>query len=207
MRIPILIAGATLLASCGGNTPAPPPEPPKITVADGTEIKARTTTALSTKSSEAGSSFVAHLAEPLIVGSQVVAAKGAEVEGRVVESNPGGKVKGRARIGVELVSLTPGPGRPKVAIKTNTATFEARGEKKKDATKIGLGAGIGAAVGALAGGGKGAAIGAAAGGGAGTGLVLATRDSASVIPAETVIAFKLAQPVTVTGELPAPEKK
>ena len=57
--------------------------------------------------------------------------------------------------------------------------------------------GIGAAIGAIAGGGKGAAIGAGAGGGAGTAVVLSTHGDAAVVPAESVIQFRLEQPITV----------
>jgi len=57
--------------------------------------------------------------------------------------------------------------------------------------------GAGAIVGAIAGGGKGAAIGAGAGAATGVGTSMATRGKAAVIPAETLVDFRLAAPVTV----------
>jgi hypothetical protein len=85
-----------------------------------------------------------------------------------------------------------------LSISTQSFRKNARTTKKKDATKIGIGAGIGAAIGAIAGGGKGAAIGAGVGAGGGTGLVLATYGDPAVVPSESLIRFRLAAPVTYT---------
>ena len=85
----------------------------------------------------------------------------------------------------------------KVNIKTAQVVKEAKSGKKKDAAKVGIATGIGAAIGAIAGGGKGAAIGAGAGAAGGTGLVFATKGAAAEIPAESVLTFRLAAPVTV----------
>jgi hypothetical protein len=62
---------------------------------------------------------------------------------------------------------------------------------------VGGGALFGTIVGAIAGGGKGAAIGALAGGAAGAGAQTLTRGEHLYIPAETVIDFRLDQPLTV----------
>ncbi len=175
----------------------PAPRTRTYTVPEGTAIKVRTTSALSTKDAQAGTAFTGSLAEPLMAGGTVVAPKGALVHGRVAESDPGGRVSGRARISVRLATLELENGNA-VPISTNTIAQEAASSKKKDAIKVGVGAGLGAAIGAIAGGGKGAGIGAAAGAGAGTGTVLATRGDAATIPAETVLTFTLNSPVTVT---------
>ena len=126
-----------------------------------------------------------------------MAKDGARVEGVIVDSDPGERVKGVASIAVTLESLTLADGRT-VALDASQYTRQAKSTKKKDATKIGVATGVGAAVGAIAGGGKGAAIGAGVGGGAGTGVVLATRGDPAVIPAETRVSFTLKSPVTVT---------
>ena len=62
---------------------------------------------------------------------------------------------------------------------------------------VGGGAGAGAIIGALVGGGKGAAIGAAAGAGAGTAGSAFTGNKQIVLPAETLVEFKLVKPVEV----------
>jgi hypothetical protein len=98
---------------------------------------------------------------------------------------------------LKLTSLTLADGR-EISIETNTHSIAAKTTKKKDATKIGIGAGIGAAIGAIAGGGKGAAIGAGVGGAAGTGATLATRGDSAVIASETLITFELTAPLQVT---------
>jgi hypothetical protein len=62
---------------------------------------------------------------------------------------------------------------------------------------VGGGAVLGTVLGAIAGGGKGAAIGALAGGAAGAGTQILTRGHAIKIPSESVLTFKLEQPLTV----------
>jgi len=166
-----------------------------ITLPKGITLKVRTTDTLSTKKNETGDTFIAYLHEPLRSGERVVAPQGAKVEGRIVESDDGGRVKGVARLELRLTKLHVG-GRA-VAIDTNVLRKEANATKAKDAAKIGIGSGVGAAIGALAGGGKGAAIGAVAGAGAGTGAVLATRGDPAVIASESVLRFVLRSPAVV----------
>jgi hypothetical protein len=61
---------------------------------------------------------------------------------------------------------------------------------------IGGGAVVGAIIGAIAGGGKGAAIGAATGAGAGA-AVQAVRGQKIEIPSESMLDFRLAQPLII----------
>jgi hypothetical protein len=166
------------------------------TLPAGTAVKIRTTNQLSTKTSTAGSAFEASLAEALEADGYVIAARGAPVQGVITDADDGGRVKGRASMTLTLSHLTLADGR-KIAIKTDAEGSVAQSGKKKDALKVGIASGIGAAIGAIAGGGKGAAIGAGAGAGAGTGVVLATKGQAAVIPAESLLTFRLTAPVTV----------
>lgn len=169
--------------------------PSSVTIGAGTPIRIRTETTLSTKSTKTGDTFTGSLAEPIVIDGNTLAPRGSQVEGLVVESDPGGRVKGVATISVRLTRLRIGD--RNVQIETGAIAREAHTTKRKDATEIGIGAGIGAAIGAIAGGGEGAAIGAASGGAAGTGLVLATHGEPAVIGAESVLTFKLTAPVTV----------
>ena len=175
--------------------PTPVPPPPPLVLDAGTNVKVRTTTTLSTKTNAAGDAFHGSLEAPLTVGGKVVAEKGAKVQGVVASADPGGRVKGVASLSVRLTAIETGKGM--VNVETNTVGREARATKRNDAVKVGIGSGIGAAIGAIAGGGRGAAIGAGAGAGAGTGVVLATRGEPAVLPAETVLTFKLADSVRV----------
>jgi hypothetical protein len=139
-----------------------------------------------------GDAFSAILDVPISVDDWVVAAPGSRVDGRIVEVDKGGRVKGEANLSIELTSLTLGDGR-KIDIVTSPISTAAEKKKGQDAKRIGIAGGAGAAVGAIAGGGKGAAIGALVGAGAGT----AMRGEAAEIPAETVVAFELRSPVTI----------
>jgi hypothetical protein len=168
---------------------------PPVIIGAGTPIKVRTQTEISTKSAKTGDTFSANLSEAIVVDGKVIAPRGSRVSGTVVESDPGGRVKGVATISVRLTEMRVGD--RNVAVQTRAIAREAHATKRKDAVKVGIGAGIGAAIGALAGGGEGAAIGAASGGAAGTGVVLATHGDPAVIASESLLTFKLSAPVTV----------
>lgn len=166
----------------------------EMTVPAGTRLKIWTTTSLSTSSTRAGEAFEATLAEPLAIEGKTIAERGTAVRGVVADSNPGGRVKGVARIAVRLTDLEVGTG---TEVRTNVVTFYAPRTRKRDAMMIGIGSGVGATIGAIAGGGAGAAIGAGVGGGAGTAGVLATRGKPAVIPAESLLTFTLREPLRV----------
>jgi hypothetical protein len=176
--------------------PQPPPPARTYTLASGRGISVFTTSTLSTKSNKTGEPFTATLASPIVDGDWVVAHKGAAVAGVIVNSDPGGRIKGVASLAVKLNRLTLADGRT-IPIATSAYVTQAKTTKKKDARKIGIGAGAGALIGALAGGGKGAAIGAGVGGGAGTAALLATRGDPAVIPGESQVSFRLATPVKI----------
>lgn len=175
--------------------PQPRPTPREITIPAGTSIKVRTTNELSTKTVETGARFSASLNAPLKSGDITLAPAGAPVEGIVVKSDDGGRVKGVASLSLKIARIAIKG--HSVPVSSSTYVKKAKTTKKMDAIKVGIGAGIGAAVGAIAGGGRGAGIGAASGGGAGTAVVLATKGAPAVVPAETVVTFKLTAPVTV----------
>lgn len=147
---------------------------------------------MSTKTMKTGDVFSAILEEPIKSGDWTAVPAGARVDGRIVTSDDGGRLKGKANLAIELTSLTISGGQ-KLEIVTSPVTAEAAANKKKDAAKIGVGAGAGAAIGAIAGGGQGAAVGALIGGGAG----VAMRGDAAEIPAESVVSFELRSPVTI----------
>ena len=194
--------GQGLVSSSGGASPAtaavapPPPAPKPVTLPAGTPIVIRTTAALSTKEAKSGDRFQATLAEPLVVDGVTLAPRGAEVEGVIVESDPGGRVKGVAQLSIALRSIHTASGN--VEIQTDAHVAEAKSSVKKDVTRGAIMTGVGAAIGAIAGGGKGAAVGAGVGAGAGTATAMATRGEPATIPAESVLTFRLKSPVTVT---------
>jgi hypothetical protein len=174
--------------------------PQTVTIPAGTLLSIRVDQSLSTSSNQTGDSFRATLDQPIVVDSFVIAERGSRVEGRVVESDPGGRVQGVAKLSVELVRLNSSDGQ-RLRLQTEPFAKQANKETKRDVAKVGAAAGIGAAIGAIAGGGKGAAIGAAVGGAAGAGGVAATRGASAEIPAETRMTFRLRDAITVTEKL------
>lgn len=177
--------------------PPPPPAPPKVTLNAGMLIPVRLVDGLTTERNVPGDTFSATLDQALVADGFVIAERGARVEGKVVSSDKGGKVKGTAAIAVELTRIHTSDGQS-VAIQTDSFERQAEATHRTDAEKVGAGAAIGAIIGALAGGGKGAAIGAGVGGGAGAGDVLLTRGKPAALPSETKISFRLRAPVTIT---------
>ena len=178
--------------------PAPPPPPRrKFTLRQGTPIAIFTSSTLSTKANKSGEAFSGVLAKAIVDGDWVIAKQGARVEGLIVESDPGGRVKGVASMTLTLRRLTLSDGRI-IDLDTDAFIQDAKSTKGKDAKKVGIGAGVGAAIGAIAGGGSGAAIGAAVGGGTGAAASLATRGDAAEVAGETELKFTVQTPVSIT---------
>jgi hypothetical protein len=146
---------------------------------------------LGSKTSQPGQDFDATLAEPVVVEGKEVIPAGADAHGTVVDAKSLGHFKGGARLQIELNSIKD------YKVQTASVNRAIKGKGKRSAVMIGGGAGAGALIGALAGGGKGAAIGALVGGGAGTAGAAFTGNKEIVLPAETVVSFKLLQPVEV----------
>jgi hypothetical protein len=180
--------------------PPPPPEPMKVTLKEGSVIAIRLGETLDSEKNAVGDSFTASLAEPIVIDGFVIAERGARVSGKIVDANRAGRVKGVAVLQLALTEVTTADNQ-RVPIVTDAFLQKGPDTTKSDAAKVGIAAGIGAAIGAIAGKGKGAAIGAGAGGAAGAGTVLATRGKPAVLPAETLVRFKVSQAVTITEKL------
>ena len=176
------------------------PEPHKVTLNAGMLLPVRLVDGLSSEHAAPGDAFLATLDKELVVDGFVIAERGARVEGRVVASDPGGKMKGVAGIAVELTRLDTSDGQ-NVAIRTDSFERHAEQTRGDDLQKVAVGAAVGAVIGAAAGGGKGAAIGAGVGGGAGAGDVMLSRGKPATLPSETRIGFRLRAPLTLTEQL------
>jgi hypothetical protein len=180
--------------------PPPPPKPNTVTIAAGTMLSIRLQEALSSDRNMAGDSFQGVLEQPVVIDGFVIAEKGSRVEGKVLEVDRGGRVKGTARLVLEVTKINTSDGQ-RVAVQTSAFERKAEQSKKSDALKVGLGAAIGAAIGGIAGGGKGAATGAGVGGAAGAGGVLMTRGKEASLAVESRLSFRLQEPVTLTERL------
>jgi hypothetical protein len=189
-------AKASALNESSASKPASP-APETYTVPAATEIPVRLIDAVSTETNKAGDTFLASLAEPLVIDGVVLFAKDASVQGKIVSLEEPGRVSGVASISLQLTEIQAKNG-SSIPLQTELFSETAKSQKKKDAAVIGAGAGIGTAIGAIAGGKKGAVLGAIAGGGGGSGYVLATKGKQLKYPSETLMTFKLAEPLTVT---------
>jgi hypothetical protein len=178
---------------------APKPKPKPIVIPAGTVLTIRTSQALSSKTSQTGETFVGALDRPVSVGGMTAIPKGADINGTVVAAKQQGKIKGEGELDLTLTSVVArGHTYP---IKTNIMNNTAKGKGKRTAATTGGGAAGGALIGGLAGGGKGAGIGALVGAGAGLVGGAMTGNKPIEIPAETVLSFTLAAPLT----LPPPD--
>ena len=175
--------------------PARPAAPRTFEVPEGTELTVALINPISTATNKAGDDFTASLAEPIVVGGQTIAPKGALVNGRVVDAEGSGRVSGKANIRLVLTSIADGGKTHPIVTKPFVA--EADPTKKRDAGIIGGAAGIGAAIGAIAGGKGGAAKGAVIGGAAGTGGVLATKGKEVEFDSESRLKFVLDKSVSL----------
>lgn len=181
--------------------PAPAKRLPRfVTIPAGTLITVRLNQDLSSSKNTENEHFSASLDQPIVIDGLVIAERGSKQDGHVTQSDPAGRVKGRASLGIALTKLHTADGQT-VDVATDTFTHTAESTVGKDVAKTGVAAAIGAAIGAIAGGGKGAAIGAGVGGAAGAGGVLATRGKEARLPAETRISFRLSKPVTLTEHM------
>jgi hypothetical protein len=151
---------------------------------------------LNTERNQPGDRFRASLEDAVVIDGNVVVPPGATVEGRLLDVQQAGRVRGVAQLAMQLSQLRL-PGGEAVVLQTDTVTRQGEASVAEDTAKVGAGAAIGAAIGAIAGGGKGAAIGAATGAGAGTAGVLLSRGKPLILSPETVLSFQLIAPVTV----------
>jgi len=106
---------------------------------------------------------------------------------------------GRDERALDLESIDVNGRRYVIDATTRAGQRQGLGENKRTGEFVGGGALLGTIVGAIAGGGKGAAIGAAAGAAAGGGSQVATRGRAVWVPAESILRFRLNQPLLVTN--------
>ena len=169
----------------------------EVTVPAGTVLRVTLETPVASDTSRVEDAVRATLRTPVTADGVQALPVGTGVLGHVTSAQRSAKVKGRASIGVRFNTIdVPGAG-GREAIRTGTIVRVAPATKKKDATKIGIGAGAGALIGGIVGGGSGAAKGAAIGGGAGTGAVLATRGDEVRLPTGTALSVRLTAPLTV----------
>ena len=178
----------------------PPPEVLATTVKPevvpaGTVLVIRTAQALGSKTSQAGQTFGATLAQPVTVVGRPALPGGSQVSGTVVTAKAKGKVKGEGQLDLKLTSISVGG--QTYPIHTVVLSSTVKGKGKRTAATTGGGAAGGALIGGIAGGGKGAAIGAGIGAAAGFLGGTFTGNKQIEVPAESALSFTLAQTLTL----------
>lgn len=180
------------------NQPAAP-VPGHLTIQPGTYVTVRLNQALSSDRNQAGDAFSATLVRPIVVDGVVVADRGQTLGGRVTEAKKAGRVEGTSKLGIQLTDLPVVDGQQ---MPVQASLIERNGTTSvgRDAAAIGVTTGAGAAIGAGVGGAGGAAVGAGAGLLVSTVGVLFTRGKPTIVYPETVLTFKIEQPITISTE-------
>jgi hypothetical protein len=179
--------------------PPAPPLPGHLTLQAGTYVTVRLNQALSSDRNQVGDAFSATLVRPIVVDGIVVADRGQTLGGHVTEAKKAGRVEGTSRLGIQLTDLPVVDGQ-QVPVQTQFITRNGQTSVGRDAAAIGVTTGAGAAIGAGVGGAGGAAVGAGAGLLVSTVGVLLTRGRPTILYPETVMTFRVEQPVTISTE-------
>ena len=205
------IVALTFTGNSGAYAPAPAPEAfaapapqsaaapasagGSVMIPAGQSLLVRMIDGVDSSKNHVGDIFHATLETDLSVNGVVVARKGSDVYGRLANAQEAGHIKGSSELQLELTRMViDGKDYPVVS---SDYTLKGKGRGANTAEKVGGGAAIGAIIGAIAGGGKGAAIGAGVGAGAGGAVQVLTRGQQVKVPSETLLEFRLQQPVTV----------
>jgi hypothetical protein len=166
-----------------------------VTIPQGTLIYLRTSEGIESKHAKDGEAVQFTVIQDVAVGGVLAIPRGATVHGVVSEDKKAGALAGSAVLGLKLVSLDLGGHNYPL----DTDEFRVKSPNKAGET-VGnaIGAGlIGTIIGCAVGRGAGCAEGAGVGVAAGTAASAATPGPRAWIPAEALVKFHIATPVTV----------
>jgi hypothetical protein len=169
--------------------------PQPVVLPAGTVLTVITSQRLSSNTSQTGQTFLASLTQPVNTERGIALPSRSTVTGTVVTAKEKGKIKGEGELALALTSVSAAGRTYQIETKVMTTTIKGKG--KRTATTTGGGAVGGALIGGLAGGGKGMGIGALVGGGAGFVGGALTGNKQIEVPAESVLSFTLAAPLTL----------
>lgn len=180
--------------------PAPPryeiPRGP-VTIPEGTLIQVRTNEAVDSKHAQGGQPIQFTVIQDVALSGVLAIPRGATVRGVIAEVKrpASGSLTGSNELALQLTSLDlMGQSYP---LQSDLFKVKGPGKGGCSASNVIGGALIGAIIGGAVGGGTGAAVGAVAGGGTGAAVSGATSGPGVWIPAEALVSFHLAIPVTV----------
>jgi outer membrane lipoprotein SlyB len=162
----------------------------------GTELSVRTNEAIESESAASGRTYSAQVDKEVRDSSgNVTIPRLSPVQLVVRETSEGGTVSS-PELTLAIQSLTVNGRRFLVSTEgLERSGREGIGKNRRTAEMLGGGAALGTLLGAIAGGGKGAVIGAIAGAAAGGAVQVLTKGKEVKVPAETVLNFRLDQPM------------
>jgi hypothetical protein len=165
----------------------------------GTEISVRTEESIDSGTAVDGQTYAGEVTGDVLDAEQaVVIPHGSNAQIVIKSAAKGGRFRGASDLVLDLQSVSIGG--QQYALSTTDIEQTGKngvGANKRTAEFAGGGAAIGAIIGAIAGQGKGAAIGAGSGAGAGVLGEILTKGGSIKIPVESVLTFKLDQPLRV----------
>ena len=168
---------------------------PASVIPSGTKFTVRINETLDTRVTNNGDKFTAVLVTPIRSTSGMTIPTGTPFMGRVITSDPSGRLKGRAVLLLTLDSFHYGG--EVYPVTTANQGEVSKSHKGRNKALIGGGAAAGGVIGALTGGVGGAVVGGVIGGGGGTAAAALSGKKQITIPAESVMTFELMSPVTL----------
>ena len=166
-----------------------------VTIPSGSLLRVRINQPLDSARVQPGQRFDGVVVNDVVADGAVAIPRGAAVEGTVVDAQASGALKGRGQLSLQLTSVTLGGNVYPLA--SDIWAHNGSDKTAETVDRTAIGAGVGGIVGAAAGGGPGAAVGAGVGAALGIGSSAASGSGQVYIPAEGLLTFHLAQPVTI----------
>jgi hypothetical protein len=171
------------------------------TIPAGTQLSIRTNEQISADSQSVGQTFQGEIAQDVVdQNGRVIIPKASPARLTIANVSTGTSGVGNNQVALALQSVNVN-GRDYILQSDTQTTSNDRGigKNKRTAEMVGGGAVLGTVIGAVAGGAKGAILGAVLGGAAGGTAQVLTRGKEVKVPAESVLTFRLDQPVQLSA--------
>jgi hypothetical protein len=164
-----------------------------VVVPSGTIVRVRINQGMDSRNTQPGTIFDGVVISDVIADGEVAIPRGAAVQGQVVDTHPGGDLRGRGGLALQLTQvILEGYAYPLVTEAWAHQGYDKTGQTVSNT--VGLGA-VGAMIGAIAGGGPGALLGAGIGSVAGLGVSSISKNGEAMVPSEAILNFRLAQQI------------
>jgi len=170
------------------------------TIPSGTQLSVRTNEQIQADAQSVGQTYQAEIAQDVVdQNGRVIIPKSSPARLTVANMNSGTMGVGNNQVLLALQSINVNGRDYMLQSNTQGASGDRGiGKNKRTAEMVGGGAVLGTVIGAVAGGAKGAVLGAVLGGAAGGTAQVLTRGKEVKVPAESVLTFRLDQPVQLS---------